>query len=588
MKDFRARTYPNAMFLFPCFLAFFLALSFLPRNAAAGETCSGFLPEDPMVRIMSLPLSGDVDGILADIGREVSRETGLGREYITYYWQSIDHINCMGQKTEDHPVFVDLYVPGSFTTPEIGTLMTSIADNIERFAKIDKKWVFIHTHFPRQEQVYLSGEIAHWDGYQGDQNSSSVPKEASGTDTRKENTAEDGGWDAHAPQTRMHFQDGEMEFALALILGATANSGCEIGEAFVTAGRIAEGDAASWQKEWLHMAELVEARGDASFEKGHAVSAREQYMRASYYYRAALVSMLPGDSRFRETADRSRSLLRKAGKLLDPPLESFEIPFEGYTLPGYFRNASKEPGKRKTLIMIGGGETFAEDLVFYIARQAFERGYNFLTVDLPGQGILPLEGKVFRADMDMPLKAVVDYALTRVEVDPDRLAMFGISGGGGFVPQAAQHDKRIGAIAMNSAVVDAYRLFAAMPVASMTEETMKTFSSFKENTLRVIAWRWGVPMDDISGLVEANRGFSFDPARITCPALSLVGEGEYADSNVQEQQKMFLQGLPPATKRALVVTPAEEGASNHCLTENRSIMSQVVFDFFDEAFDSRK
>jgi hypothetical protein len=35
-----------------------------------------------------------------------------------------------------------------------------------------------------------------------------------------------------------------------------------------------------------------------------------------------------------------------------------------------------------------------------------------------------------------------------------------------------------------------------------------------------------------------------------------------------------------------VVTPAEEGASNHCITENRSIMSQVVFDFFDEVFDS--
>ncbi len=30
----------------------------------------------------------------------------------------------------------------------------------------------------------------------------------------------------------------------------------------------------------------------------------------------------------------------------------------------------------------------------------------------------------------------------------------------------------------------------------------------------------------------------------------------------------------------------DEGASNHCITENRSIMSQVVFDFFDEAFGS--
>ena len=394
------------------------------------------------------------------------------------------------------------------------------------------------------------------------------------------------GWDAHESQTRMHFQDNEMEFSLALILGATANGGCEIGEAFVTAGRIEEGNAASWQKEWIATGRLTETRGDRSLEKGHPISARKQYMRASYYYRAALISMLPENPLFRETANKSRSLLQKAGKLLNPPLEYFEIPFEDYLLPGYYRRASEKPEKHKTLLMIGGGETFAEDLFFYIAPLAHERGYNFLTVDLPGQGLLPLDGKVFRADMNVPLKAVTDYALSKTEVDPERLAMFGISGGGGFVPQAAQYDKRIKAIAMNSAVVDAYPLFAAMPVATMTEEQMKGFSSFKENTIRVIAWRWGVSMDNIPGLVEANRGFSFDPAQISCPALSLVGEGEYADSNVQEQQRRFLEGIPFGVRRALVVTPAEEGASNHCLTENRSIMSQVVFDFFDEAFDS--
>ena len=33
------------------------------------------------------------------------------------------------------------------------------------------------------------------------------------------------GWDAHESHTRMHFQDNEMEFSLALILGATMNSG---------------------------------------------------------------------------------------------------------------------------------------------------------------------------------------------------------------------------------------------------------------------------------------------------------------------------------------------------------------------------
>lgn len=392
------------------------------------------------------------------------------------------------------------------------------------------------------------------------------------------------GWDAHESHTKMHFDDNEMEFSLALILGATYNSGCEIGEAFATAGRIENGDAESWHREWLNMAKLAETRGEKSLGKGHRTSAATQFMRASYYYRAALIAMLPDDPRFEKTAAESRNLLKKAGKIMSPKLEYVEIPFEETVLPGFYRKASEHPGKHKTLVMIGGGETFAEDLVFYISRQALERGYNFLTVDLPGQGILPSRGLTFRSDMDVPLRTVVDYALTRPEVDESGLTMFGISGGGGFVPQAAQKDDRIKAIAMNSAVVDAHELFAAMPVATMTEKDLEGFSSFKRNTIKVIAWRWGVPMDDIPGLVEANKGFGFDPAKIKCPALSIVGAGEYADVNVQKQQQMFMEGVLH-DKKALIVTPAEEGASNHCLTENRSVMSQEVFDFLDEALD---
>lgn len=236
-------------------------------------------------------------------------------------------------------------------------------------------------------------------------------------------------FDAHEPYVRMHFKDTEMDFAFALILGATMNHGCEIGEAFYTASKIKEGDAASWQNEWIKTAQRIETRGEQSLSKGHKVSARNQFMRASYYYRAALISMLPDDPRFKKTALKGRNLLKKAGKLLDPPLDYIEIPFENTVLPGFYRKAGKGKTPRKTLIMIGGGETFAEDLVFYIASQAYDRGYNFLTVDLPGQGLLPLEGKFFRENVEVPMKAVVDYALSRPEVDPERLAMYGISGG---------------------------------------------------------------------------------------------------------------------------------------------------------------
>ncbi|OPY77560.1 MAG: hypothetical protein A4E64_01075 [Syntrophorhabdus sp. PtaU1.Bin058] len=49
---------------------------------------------------------------------------------------------------------------------------------------------------------------------------------------------------------------------------------------------------------------------------------------------------------------------------------------------------------------------------------------------------------------------------------------------------------------------------------------------------------------------------------------------------------MFLDGVRH-DKKFLVVTPADEGASNHCLTENRSVMSQTVFDFLDDALENR-
>jgi len=390
--------------------------------------------------------------------------------------------------------------------------------------------------------------------------------------------------DPHAAHVRFSFQSPEMDFVFgSLILGATRNGGCEIGEAFSTASLIKDGDAASWQEQWLRTARLVEGRGEKALAAGHPVSARDQFFRASYYYRAALVSMLPDDPRLRESALRSRDLMKKAGMFLDPQMEYIEIPFEGVKLPGYFRKAAAGSAPAKTLIMIGGAETYIEDLYFYIAPQAFDRGYNFLAIDLPGQGLLPLEGKFFRPAMEEPIRKVVDYALSRPDVDAKRLAVYGISSGGGFAPQGAQNDKRIGAVVMNNCVVDAYPGVARMEVAGATPEIAGAWSSFKRQTNQGIAWRFGVAINNLPGLVEANKGFRFDPAAVTAPALILVANGEYKSPEIKRQTKLCIDGLPNPQKK-LVITPAREGASNHCIMENRSLMSQELFDWLDEVF----
>jgi len=393
------------------------------------------------------------------------------------------------------------------------------------------------------------------------------------------------GFDMHAPHIRFHFDDADMDFTFgSVVLGSIGNGGAETGEAFRVASLIKDGDAASWQERWLEMAARVEARGSASLAGGHVVSARRQLMRASNYYRFALMSMMPDDPRFRPTAKKSREIMKTAGATFDPPMEYFEIPFEGKALPGYFRKAGGESAPRPTLLMLGGGETFAEDLIFYIMPAAIERGYNFMTLDLPGQGVMPAEGLTFRPEMYHAVRAAVDKALARADVDSDRFAVFGISGGGGFAPQAAQHDSRIKAVVMNACVVDAHPLFASMtPVVTATPEKMATFSSFHRNTVKTVAWRWGVDMNNIPGLVEANRGFSFDPTKVTQPALAVIGAGEYQGEESKRQQQVCLRDLASPIK-GLVVTPLEEGASNHCVMENRALVAQVVFDWLDEVF----
>ncbi|WP_319468649.1 alpha/beta hydrolase [uncultured Pseudodesulfovibrio sp.] len=394
---------------------------------------------------------------------------------------------------------------------------------------------------------------------------------------------EDGkAFDAHATSFSYFFKDADMDFHFGnLVLGSAVNGGVEIGEAFYAASQIKDGDAVSWQTAWYELAKRVEVRGLEALKFGHTVSAREQLLRAAYYYRISLLAMLPDNPELEKRGLKCRSLMKQAGALFEPPLEYFEIPFEDTVLPGFFRKADSSAKPTKTLLMIGGGETYIEDLFFYIARQAHERGYNFMTVDLPGQGMLPHAGHVFRTDTNVPMKAVVDYALSRSDVDPKKLAAYGISGGGLFVPQAAMHDPRLKAVAMSSAVVDAYPLFAAMPAALASKDEIASWTSFHGNVVKSICWRYGV--NQPSGLIEANLGNTFDASKIAAPALLIVGEGEYRSKEVQRQQKVALDNFPDS-RSTMVVTPSDEGATNHCIMENRSVVGQVLFDWLDTIF----
>ncbi len=390
-------------------------------------------------------------------------------------------------------------------------------------------------------------------------------------------------FDAHRTYgKRFFFSTEDMEFGFRFFFGVVTHGGVEFGEMLHIASQVNEKKPETFVHEILALAERVEARARTSLTGGHTVSAREALLRASNYHRiaTALVSPRKETETWAKLHRKARALFREAAPLFDPPIEVVEIPFEGTVLPGYFIKAKNSATPCKTLLMIGGGETFTEDLYFYSAQAALKRGYNFATFDLPGQGGLPLEGKFFRADTEVPIRAMVDYLLSRPDVDAECLAVSGISGGGYYVPRACAYEKRIKACIANSVLYDLERIWKASFL--QFGELFKKRDPLSWLLADMIAWRSGC--QKVLDVIPASKDFKVDPALIECPMLILIGEGEYAGSKeAQRQQHTCLDALPNPQKK-LVIAPHNEGAGHHCTAENLSLTSQIVFDWLDEVF----
>ena len=101
---------------------------------------------------------------------------------------------------------------------------------------------------------------------------------------------------------------------------------------------------------------------------------------------------------------------------------------------------------------------------------AAARGYDCLAFDGPGQGYaLWKQNLHFRPDWEKVITPVVDYALTRPEVDPKRIALQGISQGGFWVPRALAFEKRIAAGIADPGVVDVSTSWTAALPKPMVE-----------------------------------------------------------------------------------------------------------------------
>jgi len=241
------------------------------------------------------------------------------------------------------------------------------------------------------------------------------------------------------------FSDQEFAFELKRTLAAAYAGEADIEECLATASRIREGDFERWYAEWKKTADHFRAEGDKSLAAGHNVTAREAYYRAATYYRTAefFLHGNPSDPRIPDTWGKSRDAFRDAIALDTVPYEIVAIPYENTTLPGYFYKVDNSGRSQPLLIVQTGFDGCQEELHPY-AMEGIKRGYNVLTFEGPGQGaVIRKQHLPFRPDWENVITPVVDYAVSRPDVDKDRIALWGISLGGYLAPRGAAYEPRL-------------------------------------------------------------------------------------------------------------------------------------------------
>ena len=230
-------------------------------------------------------------------------------------------------------------------------------------------------------------------------------------------------------------------------------------------------------------------------------------------------------------------------------------------------------------------------MFFLGGKEALDHGYNVLVFHGPGQrgALHENERLVFRQDYEVPLKAVVDYALSRVDVDQERLALYGLSLGGYFVPRAPATDKRIRALIANSPIMD-FHLWLLRHIGVNLNRIPRPLEGMVECVARIIMPKtqldyacWSYGMTSLVDYLKIIKGFRLGelPKQITCPTLCLASMGEGKESERQAREFYDMLQCP----KEFHLFTVEEGADSHCQLNNISLSGQFIFNWLNDVFE---
>ena len=195
-----------------------------------------------------------------------------------------------------------------------------------------------------------------------------------------------------------------------------------------------------WCAAWGARAAVHESIGRKALADGYKLSAGEHLNRAAICYHFGKFMFVHDIPQMKAAHLKVIECRQLALPLLPNPGVRVEIPYQGKTLAGILRKpAGNAP--HPVVIMCVGLDSTKEELEVY-ENIFLARGMATLSFDGPGQGEAEYDIPI-RGDYEVAVKAVVDYVITRNDLDAARIGLWGVSLGGYYAARSVAFEKRI-------------------------------------------------------------------------------------------------------------------------------------------------
>jgi hypothetical protein len=390
------------------------------------------------------------------------------------------------------------------------------------------------------------------------------------------------------------FADPDFGFTALIALGASYYRGGNPGKLLAIASAIKSGDFESGYQAYHDAAVEAKSLAERAAAAHHRVSEREAYLWAAGYFSASMRFIDGG-----KDPDRMPACWREyneswtaAAALFDPPAERLEIPYEGSALTAWFLRADASRRRRPLVILNTGADGLENSMYVLGGAGALARGYNCLILNGPGQGdSLWVRKLYFRPDWEKVITPVVDAMLRHREVDPQRIALVGVSQGGYWVPRALAFEHRIAAGVADPGVWDVSDPWLRnLPKfvrdvldggnKTQFDQMIQMGTSSNARAKAMLRFRMRpFGMASYYDAFHAVRQYNLAEVagRIQCPMLITDPEGEQFFPGQARKLYDALQ-----CRKQIVQFTREQGAEQHCEVAAPGYRDYCIYNWLDE------